>query len=95
MPLKKLPKGGNDFRVSGRHGFSQKLSSMTRFGRFSNLKDNKKDITRIFESLTPTLRRDGKIPLSTRRRAFLEFSRISGVSKQDQRDFKKILDSYK
>lgn len=96
MPFKKkLPQGGNSFRISGQHGFGQKFSNLTRFGQFSNLKNNKAEAIRIFESLVPTIRRDGKIPFSTRRRAFLEFSESPDVTKEDKRDFQKILDFYK
>ncbi len=95
MFTKKLPKGGNDFTMQGRSGFKRKLSNLTRYGQFSNLKNNRKEAIDIFSDLVPTIRRDGKIPLSARLRSSRKFAKLSGVTKDDLRDFKKILDYYK
>lgn len=95
MFTKKLPKGGNDFTMIGRSGFQRKLNDLTRYGQFSNLKNNRKEAIIIFENLVPTIRRDGKIPLSARLRSSRKFAKSPGVTKQDIRDFKKILDYYK
>ncbi len=95
MPLNKLPKGGNSFRMSGSSGFARKLSDITRHGQFSNLSNNKELAIKIFNKLIPTIRRDGKIPYSTRVRSAREFAESSKTTKQDAADFKKILDNYK
>lgn len=92
---KKLPKGGHDFTIKGRSGFKRKLNSLTRYGNFSNLKNNRKEAVSIFKKLVPTIRRNGKIPFSTRQRAARQFAKSSDVTKEDLRDFKKILDYYK
>ncbi len=95
MPLQKLPKGGNDFRISGSSGFARKLADLTRHGQFSNLKNNRSQAIKIFEKLVPSIRRNGKLPLSTRQRSSREFAKLSGTTRQDERDFRKILDIYK
>ena len=38
MFSKKLPSGRSDFRMSGSSGFKRKLSNLTRYGQFNNLK---------------------------------------------------------
>lgn len=91
----KLPPGGNDFRMQGASGFSRAFSNLIRYGKFSGLQDNKAEIERIFESLIPTIRRDGKIPYSTRRQALLRFMSLSGTTKEDERNFRELLDFYK
>ena len=95
MPSIKLPPGGNDFRMQGISGFNRAFSNLIRYGKFSGLQDNKEEIERIFESLVPTIRRDGKIPYSTRRQALLRFMSLSGTTKQDERNFRELLDFYK
>jgi hypothetical protein len=95
MPSSKLPKGGNDFRMSGVSGFSRSFSDLIRHGKFSNLKDNKAEVEKIFNSLIPTIRRNGKIPYTTRRQALLKFMKISGTTKQDERNLRELLDVYK
>ncbi len=95
MSINKLPKGGNDFRMSGVSGFEKAFSNLIRFGKFSSLKDNREEVKRIFNSLIPTIRRNGKIPYSTRRQVLLKFMSMSGTSKQDERSLKELLDLYK
>jgi hypothetical protein len=95
MSLSKLPKGGNSFRMSGVGGFIRKFSSVVRYGKFSNLQNNKDLAIKIFKKLVPTIRKDGKIPYSTRVRAARKFAESSKTTKQDAEDFKKILDNYK
>jgi hypothetical protein len=92
--LSSLPKG-SDFRLSGPGGFNRALYRIVRRGSFSSLKNNRSEIQKIFKSLKPTIKRNGKIPYSTRIRASRKFSSLPGVSKPDVRDFKKILDYYK
>ncbi len=92
--LSSLPKG-SDFRLSGSRGFNRALYRIVRRGSFSSLKDNQSEIQKIFKSLKPTIRRNGKIPSSTRIRASRQFSSLPGVSRLDVRNFKKILDYYK
>lgn len=91
----KLPAGGNDFRMQGVSGFNRAFSNLIRYGKFSNLQDNKEQIEGIFSSLVPTIRRDGKIPYSTRRQALLRFMRMPGTTKEDERNFRELLDFYK
>ncbi len=95
MPKDKLPSGGNSFRMSGSSGFSRNFSNLTRNGQFSNLKNNSEAATKIFESLVPALRRNAKLPYSTRIRAVQKFAKSPKVTKDDIRDFKKIIDIYK
>ncbi|MFA5643914.1 MAG: hypothetical protein WC928_00085 [Patescibacteria group bacterium] len=95
MLNKRLPKGDNDFRLQGISGFNRAFSNLIRYGKFSSLKDNKKQIEDIFRSLQSTIRRNGKIPYSTRYRMFLKFVKIPGVTRIDERNFKEILDFYK
>lgn len=95
MLSKKLPEGNNSFRMGGASGFTRKLANLTRHGKFSGLKNNRDQAIRIFKTLVPTIRKNGKIPLSTRRRAYLKFAGLPGTTKQDERDFKKILEHYK
>lgn len=95
MLSNKLPKGGNDFRMEGISGFKTKFRSLIRYGKFATLQDNKDEIENIFSSLVETIRRDGKIPYSTRREAIFRFMRISGTTKQDEKSLKELLDFYK
>lgn len=95
MFSKKLPIGSNDFRMSGSSGFVKKLANLTRHGQFSNLRNNRDQAIKIFQTLIPTIKRDGKIPFSTRQRAYRKFISLPGTTRDDERDFKKILDYYK
>lgn len=95
MLSKKLPPAGHKFKMSGTGSFSRKFSSMIRYGEFSNLKNNKDLALKIFKRLSGTIRRYGRIPLSSRTSALREFSKDPKTTKEDVRDFKKILDHYK
>jgi hypothetical protein len=88
-----LPPGGNDFRISGVSGFRRALSSLVRRGSFSSLKSDQEDIIKIFKSATATIKRNGKIPYSTRRRALNDFAKKTS-GRQKVRDLSKILDHY-
>ncbi len=95
MLSKKLPTTGHSFKMSGSGGFSRKFSSMVRYGQFSGLKNNKELAIKIFEKLSKTIKDNGKIPLSTRVSALREFDKDPKTTKQDTRNFKKILENYK
>jgi hypothetical protein len=95
MLEKKLPTGGSSFRMSGSSGFVRKFHSLTNTRSYSSLKDNREAVISIFETLVSTIRRDGKIPHDTRRRAISQFSRTKGVSRIDISNFKKIIEFYK
>lgn len=94
MLEKTLPQGGASFKMSGSSGFTRKFYSLTNNRQYSSLKDNREEIVNIFKGLTRTIRKDGKIPSSTRRRAISEFSRIKGVTRLDISNFRKIVDFY-
>ncbi len=95
MPNGVLPKGGNSFRMCGSSGFRRALSNLTRRGSYSNLKNNEEAIIRIFSGLRNSIRRNGKLSLMERSRAARAFSSSSNTTRQDIRDFRKILDAYK
>ena len=95
MPAEILPEGGSSFRMGGRSGFGVKFSKLTRTSQFSSLRNNRSDAEKIFKSLVPTIKRNGKIPLSTRQRAHRKFAAIPGTTKQDERSSRRVLDVYK
>lgn len=95
MFSKKLPSGRSDFRMSGSSGFKRKLSNLTRYGQFNNLKNNRSQAISIFNDLAPLIRKNGKLSLSVRQRAVRKFASLPNTTRQDERDFRKILDYYK
>lgn len=95
MLSKKLPAGGSSFKIYGTGGFRRKFSSLVSYGRFSSLKNNKQLAVKIFKGLVPTIKRDGKIPFSTRSRAIRRFDKHPDTTRQDTENFKKILEFYK
>ncbi|PKM91274.1 hypothetical protein CVU82_01595 [Candidatus Falkowbacteria bacterium HGW-Falkowbacteria-1] len=95
MLSKKLPTGGSSFKISGTGGFERKFFNLVNYGQFSSLKNNREIAIKIFKGLVPTIKRDGKIPLSTRIRAVSEFDKYPNTTRQDVLNFKKILEFYK
>ena len=96
MFSKKLPStSGGKFKMSGPGGLEHKLSNLTRYGQFSNLKNNRSQAISIFKDLAPLLRKNGKLSLSVRQRAARRFAALPNTTRQDERDFRKILDHYK
>lgn len=88
----KLTSGGSGFKMSV---LKKDFSRLIRYGDFNNLKNNKNQALNIFEELSPIIRREGKLSFSTRRRAVTKFASLPGTTRDDERDFKKILDNYK
>jgi hypothetical protein len=92
--LSSLPKG-SDFRLSGSRGFNRILNRIAKNSSFPGLKGHESEIQKIFKSLKPTIKRNGKIPSSTRIKASRQFSSLPGTSRLAVKSFKKILNYYK
>ena len=93
MGIGNLSKPGSKFNSSvGPGSFFRKLSSMIRYGKFSNLKDN---MTAIKKSLKPYeryIRRGGLSRLQKLSIWRKIKSRDKNLTLDDARDIKKILD---
>ena len=95
MSISNLPKAGADFRMDGVSGFRMKFDSLIRYGEFNNLQNNRELILDIFSDLQEGIRRYGKIQPMARRRAYLRFCSAPDTTRDDERNFRKILDNYK
>ncbi len=96
MSLSRLPKPGNDFSSKvGPSSFAYKLKNLIRYGDYKNLQDNYDDIVNVVDQYEKYIKRGG-VSYSTYRRMWNKIRKSStNITKDDEREIKKILEYLK